>query len=57
MRSLRECNLDDAGLGREWRPEWLPTTDEDLHVLLDTKELSVVVFGEVVCSLQKKISK
>ena len=57
MRSFRECNPDDAGLSREWRPEGAPTTDENLHILLDTKERSVVVFDEVVCPFQKKISK
>ena len=55
MMSLSECNGDDAGLSREWRPEGAPTTDSDLHFLLDTKELLEVLFSVIVVSLQKKI--
>jgi hypothetical protein len=55
--SFRECNPGDTGLSWEWRAGGAPTTDEDLHDLLAKKELSVVVFGEVACRLQKKISK
>jgi hypothetical protein len=56
-RSLSECHVDKAGLSREWCPEGARTTDDDLHVLLETKQLSVVVFEVVVCPPQKKISK
>ena len=54
---MSECNADNGGLSREWRPEGAPTTDEGLHVLLETKELSVVVLSVVLCPLQKIISK
>ena len=57
IMSFRECNVDDAGLSREWRPEGAPTTDSHLHFLLDTKELPVVLFSVIVVSLQKKIPK
>ena len=41
MMSFSGCNADDSGL----------------HFLLDTKELSVVLFSVIVVSLQKKIPK
>ena len=57
MMSFSGCNANDAGLSREWRPEGAPTTDSDLHLLLDTKELSVVLFSVIVVSLRKKTPK
>ena len=38
----------DAGPSWEWRPEGAPTTDEVLHVLLETKGLLITVFSVVI---------
>ena len=54
INSLSECNSDNAGPSREWRPEGVPTTDEALHVSLEAKGLSVVVFSVVLPPLKKK---
>jgi hypothetical protein len=47
MKSFSEWNADNAGPSREWRPGGAPTTDEDLHIRLETIGLSVVVFSAV----------
>ena len=57
MKSLGECNTDNTGPSREWRPEGTPTTDEVLQVLLETRGLLIIVVSVVFCPLQKKISK
>ena len=57
INSFIECNADNAGPSREWRPEGAPTTDKALHVLLETQRFSIVVSGVVLSDLQKKISK
>lgn len=47
----------NAGPSREWRPEGAPTTDEVLHVLLETKRLLITVFSVVIWRLETEISK
>ena len=38
----------NAGPSREWRLEGAPTTDEALHVLLETKGLLIPGFSVVI---------
>ena len=54
---MRECNEDNAGSSREWRPEDAPTIDEAVLVLLQANGLSIALLSSVFCPLQKKISK
>ena len=54
---MRECNADNAGPSREWRPEGAPITDEALLVLLQANGPSVVLLSSVFCPLQKKKKK
>ena len=54
MKSLVDCNADNAGPSREWHPERAPATDEVLHVLLETRGLSIVVVSVVFCVFRKK---
>ena len=55
--SLERVDTSIYRTSRERRPGGAPTADEDLYVLFDTKELSVVVFSVVLCPLHKIISK
>ena len=44
---MSECNVDNPGPSREWRPFGAPTTDDDLSVLLQVNVLSIVLLSSV----------
>ena len=52
-----ECDAENTGPSREWRPEGAPTTERGADCLLLNKGMSAVEVSVVFRPLQKKITE
>jgi hypothetical protein len=57
LGSCSECDAENTGPSREWRPEGAPTTERGADCLLLNKGMSAVKFSVVFRPFQKKVNE